>query len=137
MEFEIPDSPDDDVDQFIMGETRKYNAQFVPDDHKALSVYCRDKEGKVVGGLTGKTYWNYLDIGFLWVDEQSRNNSLAAEIIKLAEDEAKRRGCTYSMLDTFEFQALGFYLKQGYEQFGKLEGYCERFERYYLRKKIS
>ena len=137
MEFEIPKSSDANTDQFIIDETRKYNAQFVPDDHEALSVYCRDNDGKVIGGLTGKTYRNYLDIAFLWVDEQNRNNGLAAKIIKLAETEAKSRGCTYSMLDTFEFQALGFYLKQGYEQFGKLEGYCERFERYYLRKKIS
>ena len=40
------------------------------------------------------------------------------------------------MLDTFEFQALGFYQKQGYEIFGTLEGYCKKYERYYLRKKL-
>lgn len=34
-----------------------------------LSVYCRDTSGEVVGGLTGQTYWNYLDIGFLFVEE--------------------------------------------------------------------
>ncbi len=56
--------------------------------------------------------------------------------MQLAETEAKRRGCIYSMLDTYEFQALGFYLKQGYTKFGQLEGYCEKYERYYLKKKL-
>ena len=28
------------------------------------------------------------------------------------------------MLDTYEFQALGFYLKQGYEIIGELDDYC-------------
>jgi len=136
MKFDIPDEPDSNADEFVINQTRRYNSDYVPNDFEALSVHCRNDDGVIIGGLTGKTYWNYLDIEFLWVDEKHRNCGIAARLIKLAEDKARRRGCAYSMLDTYEFQALGFYLKQGYETFGTLEGYCNKYERYYLRKNL-
>lgn len=136
MKFEIPENPIAEDDEKIISETRKYNSQFVPNDFTPLSVYCRGDDGEVIGGLTGKTYWNYLDIEFLWVDEPARGNGAAARIMAIAEKEAKNRGCSVSMLDTYEFQALGFYLKQGYTEFGRLERYCGKYERYYLVKNL-
>ena len=136
MKFEIPDKPNEEIDRFIIAKTRAFNDRFVPDDFTPLSVYCHNDQGHIVGGLTGKTYWNYLDVEFLWVDDAHRKEGLASKILSMAEREAKERGCTCSMLDTYEFQALGFYLKQGYEEFGSLEGYAGKFERYYLRKSL-
>jgi GNAT superfamily N-acetyltransferase len=136
MDFEIPNNPNEDADDYIIAKTREHNDQIVPNDYAPLSVYCRDDDGSIVGGLTGKTYWNYLDIEFLWVEESLRKQGLGEKIVNLAEKEAIRRGCKYSMLDTYEFQALGFYQKQGYEQFGQLDGFCDKYERYYLRKKL-
>ncbi len=137
MKYEIPSTPDPDTDDHIINRTLEYNAQFVWRDHTPLSVYCRDDVGEIIGGLTGYTYWSYLDIEFLWVDECHRKRRIGTEIMSIAEEEAKSRGCKFAMLDTFEFQALGFYQKIGYEQFGKLEGYCDKYERFYLRKAIS
>jgi len=136
MNFDIPAKPDQAADDFVISQTRQYNADFVPDDFEFLSVHCRGDDGVIIGGLTGKTYWNYLDIGFLWVDEQHRKHGIASRVIQLAEDEARARGCSYSMLDTYEFQALAFYQKQGYETFGTLEGYCDKYKRFYLTKKL-
>ena len=136
MKFEIPESANEDIDEFIANETRRYNSEFVPDDFEFLSVYCRDTENNIIGGLTGKTYWNFLEVGFLWVHQNERNSRIASELLNLAEVEAKQRGCEFSMLDTYEFQALGFYKKQGYSEFGRLHGYCGKYERYYLKKTI-
>ncbi|MEM7002478.1 MAG: GNAT family N-acetyltransferase [Pseudomonadota bacterium] len=136
MKFEIPSTPNADTDAYIVSKTREYNEQFVADDYAPLSVYCRDASDAIIGGLTGKTYWNYLDIEFLWVAESHRGQGLAAQIIQRAEAEATARGCQYAMLDTYEFQALGFYQKQGYETFGQLQDYCGRYARYYLRKQL-
>jgi len=134
MDFQVPAKPIETNDEYIIAKTREHNVQFAPDDYAPLSVYCRDDNDKIIGGLTGKTYWNYLDIEFLWVEEAQRKRGLAAEIIGLAEAEAAKRGCSYSLLDTYEFQALGFYLKQGYEKFGQINDFCGEYERYYLRK---
>lgn len=136
MKFEIPELENEEIDEFIANETRRYNSEFVPDDFETLSVYCRDSENSIIGGLTGKTYWNYLDIGFLWVHQNKRNSGIASELLQLAEVEAKQRGCEFSMLDTYEFQALEFYKKQGYSEFGQLDGYCGKYARYYLKKAL-
>lgn len=136
MNFEIPTESNQQADDFIISQTRQYNAQFVPNAFELLSVYCRDEDNSIIGGLTGKTYWNYLDIEFLWVDENSRKSGVASQLVSLAEEDAKRRGCSFAMLDTYEFQALEFYVKQGYVQFGQLDGYCDKYERYFLRKKL-
>ena len=134
MHFNIPTEPDPEADEFVINQTRQYNADYVPNDFEPLSVHCRDDDNRIIGGLTGKTYWRYLDIEFLWVDKACRGNGIASRIIQMAEQQARKRNCRFAMLDTYEFQALGFYLKQGYEVFGKLEGYCDQYERYYLRK---
>ena len=134
--FETTSTPDRIKDEAVILNTRKYNSSHVDDDFMPLSVYCTDSVGEIVGGLTGKTYWNYLDIEYLWVHEHHRKKDIATKVMALAEEEARIRGCSYAMLDTYEFQALEFYIKQGYECFGKLDDYCEKYERYYLKKSL-
>lgn len=136
MIFEIPQQSNSEADKKIISETWKFNSRFVPNDFEPLSVYCRDEDDEIIGGLIGKTYWDYLDIEFLWVDEVVRGNGVSARIMAMAGQEAKSRGCGVSMLDTYEFQALGFYMKQGYNQFGRLDKYCGKYERYYLKKNL-
>jgi GNAT superfamily N-acetyltransferase len=65
-------------------------------------------------------------MGLLFIDrfflpESLRKRGLGSRLIKLAEDEGARRGCTRAVLFTVHFQAPGFYLRQGYEVFGRLD----------------
>ncbi|TIE22137.1 N-acetyltransferase, partial [Legionella pneumophila] len=52
------------------------------------------------------------------------------------EAEAVKRGIPASTLDTFSFQAEGFYLKQGYKHLGTIKNYLEGHDRIYLRKQL-
>ncbi len=53
------------------------------------------------------------------------------------EQEAHLLGSRLSIVDTFEFQALEFYQKLGYTQFGVLDDCpCPGNKRYYLKKKL-
>jgi hypothetical protein len=45
-------------------------------------------------------------------------------------------GCRKSWLDTFSFQAPGFYEKNGYVVFGELSEYSPGHKRYFLRKRL-
>ena len=54
--------------------------------------------------------------------------------MQLAEREAVSRGCHGAWLDTFEFQARGFYERIGYECFGELPGYPRGFSRFFMKK---
>jgi hypothetical protein len=53
-----------------------------------------------------------------------------------AEGRARERGCHSAWLDTFSFQARGFYEKLGYEEFGRLE-YPPDHYRHFMRKRLA
>ena len=69
--------------------------------------------------------------------EEARGQGTGRRILIAAEEEAVRRGCRYAWLDTFSFQARGFYEKLGYSVFGTLEDYPAGHSRYFLRKTLG
>ena len=52
-----------------------------------------------------------------------------------AEARARDRGCHSAWLDTFSFQAPGFYQKLGYEEFGHLD-YRPGHQRHFLKNRL-
>jgi ribosomal protein S18 acetylase RimI-like enzyme len=108
MRTEVTDAPRERDEAFVIGQTRAYNAAFAENDVRSLCVFVRDDDDAIIGGLTGRTYWRYLDIAFLWVDEKYRGRGIATRVMGAAEREAAGRGCEHAFLDTLSFQALGF-----------------------------
>jgi GNAT superfamily N-acetyltransferase len=92
-----------------------------PADARPLWVVARDAEGRVVGGLRGITFWRWLFVAWLWVEEGRRGQGIGAALLRAAEDEARRRDCLGAFVDTYGFQAPGFYARQGYTEFGRLD----------------
>lgn len=137
MKIEITASPSEADEAYVVAQTRAYNEAFTPNDVQALCVFARSDDGSIVGGLTGKTYWNYLDVAFLWVHEKHRGAGHATSLMAAAEDEALKRGCRHAILDTFSFQALGFYKKLGYSEFGRLSAFAGNHDRHYLHKALQ
>lgn len=98
----------------------------------------KNEQGDVIAGILGGIgYWNGLEIGILWVDDTYRGKGLGKQLIEHAEKFAIEKGAVISILDTFDFQAEGFYLKNGYERFGELENFPEGHKRIYLSKKLG
>jgi ribosomal protein S18 acetylase RimI-like enzyme len=137
MQIEITDSPSDQDEALVIAQTRAYNAAFTERDVRRLCVFVRSADGSIIGGLSGKTYWQYLEISFLWVGEQHRNCGKGAKLVAAAESEARRRGCAHALVDTFSFQAPGFYQKLGYNEFGRLTGFSGEHDRHYLHKTLT
>src|SRR6202453_937320 len=93
MRLEVTDTPLECDEAFVIAQTRAYNATFAETDVRSLCVFARDHNAAIIGGLTGRTYWRYLDIAFLWVDEKYRGRGLATKLMNAAESEARNRGC--------------------------------------------
>ena len=99
-------------------------------------LYVLEHHGEqLVGGLLGSTHWSWLFIGHLWVAETARASGVGRRLIWAAQKEAVARGCDHAHCDTFEFQALPFYEKLGFEVFGRLEDYPPGYSRFYLQKR--
>ena len=54
-------------------------------------------------------------IRILWVSEALRGQGFGQRLVEMAERRATERGCRHVFLDTFSFQAPGFYEKLGYQ----------------------
>ena len=107
-----------------------------PRNHRTLTVLLRDGEHRVVGGLVGTTVWGWLQVTLLWVDETLRGRDHGTALMQAAEAEAARRGCHHARLDTFDFQARGFYEGLGYEVFGQVEEFPRGHTRFFMRKML-
>ena len=99
-------------------------------------VTARAPDGTLLGGMTGFTQWQWLYVDYLWVAEDGRRGGLGSRLLRAAEEEAVRRGCGWSRLNTYDFQAPGFYAKHGYEQCGVMEGYPPGHRLIWLRKTL-
>ena len=118
----------------IVGGLIAYNdAEAAPARHQELAIVARDGE-TVVGGLLGYTHWSWLFIRQLWIADAFRGIGLGRSLVHAAEAEAIRRGCTAAHCDTFDFQALPFYQKLGFEVFGELDDFPPGHTRFFLRK---
>jgi GNAT superfamily N-acetyltransferase len=95
------------------------------------------KTREIIGGLLGRTSMGLLFIDVFFLPESLRKNGIGTRIIKMAEDEARRRGCSRAVLFTVTFQAPGFYERQGYEVLGRLECDPPGFTRICMTKRLG
>ena len=58
-------------------------------------------------------------------------------MLDAAEAEATRRGCRGVFLESYSFQAPGFYQQLGYEEFAVLEDFPRAYRRHFLRKTLT
>ncbi len=101
-----------------------------------LQLASHDAHGRLQGGLLGELCAGWLLIHVLWVDEECRGSGLGSALLKLAEQQARAAGAQGATLDTFDWQAEAFYLRHGYEVFGRLENFPAGHQRIYLRKTL-
>jgi GNAT superfamily N-acetyltransferase len=91
----------------------------------------------IVGGLYGSTLFSYLRVDLLFVPESMRGTGIGRTLMAQAEAEAVRRGCHAASLDTYSFQARGFYERLGYAVYGTLEDCPPGHRRFFLTKRLG
>jgi GNAT superfamily N-acetyltransferase len=102
---------------------------------KPLAVTVRHR-GAIVGGLVGQTYLGWMFVVAFWVADEFRGKGYGSKVMQAAEKEARRRGVKNVYLDSFSFQAPGFYKKLGYREFGKLKNFPAGHSRSWLTKAL-
>lgn len=137
MNLEIDDSPSESDIQFLLSQLAEFNKKYIEVKTRVpLAIWCKNEKQEVIGGATGNTFGKWLEIKYLWVEESQRKNKVGTTIIQKIEEVAKARGCCYVFVDTYDFQAKPFYLKNGYTEAFVLSEYPLTGKRYYLTKNI-
>lgn len=107
--------------QTILERLREFNtSQAGPGNAEPLCVALLDEAGNVDGGLSGWTFYDWLVIELLFVPDRLRGSGAGSQLVAEAEEQARARGCVGARLDTFSFQARGFYEKLGYSLAGTI-----------------
>lgn len=102
-----------------------------------LDFSYKNDQGELLGGIQAKRInWGILEVELLFVFEPYRHQGIAAKLLQHVEDIARRHQCYVAHLDTFDFQAQDFYLKQGYTVFGTLTNTPKGHARYYMKKEL-
>jgi GNAT superfamily N-acetyltransferase len=115
-----------------------FNAKHAPADYEPFAIRLRDDAtGDIAGGLFARKYFDWLFVELVFVPEQSRGKGLGSEMIAKAEAYARAKGCVGVWLDTYNFQAPGFYAKLGYEIFGAIEDYPIGGRRIFYQKRFA
>jgi GNAT superfamily N-acetyltransferase len=89
-------------------------------DARPLMVVLRDAGGAPIGGLVARNRAGWLYVELLHIPESQRGRGLGREILETAEREARARGLRGVWLETYAFQAPGFYARMGYTTVGTL-----------------
>jgi ribosomal protein S18 acetylase RimI-like enzyme len=129
----------DEVRNVVQSGLFAYNLQFAPPrGYSALTIAARDNDNKIIGGLIGQLLsgWKWLHVDRLWVDEAYRRAGIGRLLLGTAEKEAQSRGCLHAEVDTFDFQARGFYEKQGYNVYAVLEDFPVGHTKFLMRKTL-
>src|SRR5258705_12952079 len=135
----VDETPDPNLREAILRPLRDYNASKI--GHvvvEPLAVFLRQPENDaIIGGLWGTSAAGWLYIELLYVPDAFRTRGIGSSLMKKAEEIAAKRGCVGIRLDTFSFQAPGFYEKLGYRIFGKLVNHPKGHDRIYYFKELS
>ena len=106
-------------------------------DTQTLDILVRDKRGEIIGGLLGRSSLGMFFLDLFYLPEALRGGGLGSELIRRAEDEARRRGCTVAFVMTVTFQAPGFYERHGYRRFGEIACPPDGATRIFLSKPLD
>ncbi|MGD8586486.1 MAG: GNAT family N-acetyltransferase [Chloroflexota bacterium] len=137
LRFVLTDVLDDEAHTTVGVGIRQYNVdQAGETNHRRLCCFLYDPDDQVLAGLIGATFWDWFYLDLLWVREDLRGQGLGRQLVEEAEAEARRRGAKGAYLDTFSFQAPGFYEKMGYQVFGELPEFPGRHRRYFYTKTL-
>ncbi|MEG8023104.1 GNAT family N-acetyltransferase [Sphingomonas aerolata] len=133
----IPNNPSDADREAVLKPLLAYNTARVGDPRfHPVAILLADETGNHVGGLWGKCAYDWLFVDLLAVPEEHRGENYGRTLMKQAEEIARANGCVGIWLDTYEFQARGFYEKLGFEVFGTLDDHPVGQKKFFLRKRF-
>lgn len=130
-------NPSESEIEFVNNAIARFNdAKVGPDNHELLNIVEYDDSGNVIGGILGGTYWGWMHVDILWVDEKFRKRGIGSKLLQAAEDEARRRGAHSVHVDTMSWQAPDFYKKHGYKIISELNDIPKGNKKYHLIKQL-
>jgi len=130
--FDIRFAPEEEVAPKL--KLGQYNERFI---RCAEDLSCLiEEDGACLGGINAFRLDDLLMVDRLWVDESQRGKSLGRRLLAAVEEKGRAQGAKRVELNTFGFQAPGFYEKLGYRRLAALEPAVGKWGHYFYVKDL-
>ena len=118
----VTDMIDASIERAIGGGLNGFNDNVTGvSDRRALAVVVKDPvTGEILGGALGRSSLGLLFLDLFFLPEELRGSGLGTDVLRMFEEEGRRRGCRSAVLYTISFQAPGFYERNGWRRFGEI-----------------
>lgn len=137
MRLVVPEQALPEHREAVLSPLRAYNiAQAGDPGVQSVAVLIEDDAGTAIGGLWGRIAFGWLFVELLGLPDAARGGGWGRALMERAESIAREAGCTGIWLDTYDFQAPGFYEKLGFTQFGKIADYPPGHTRFFYQKRL-
>lgn len=93
-------------------------------------------DNKLIGGAIGFIEYNWYFLDLLYVNEEYRGKNVGTNLIKKIEEFAIKEHLIGVRMETWDFQARGFYEKNGYIVFAEIKNCPPGTIDYYLKKEF-
>ena len=136
MDIKRFDEVDDRLGEFINKEFSAYGEQNGVVLNYDEFCFAAEEDGKILGVITGRAYYNEVHIGDLIVASSVRKGGIGSKLVRAVEDNYRGNGYDKITLTTFGFQAPEFYKKLGYEVEFVREDKEPKLSKYFLAKQL-
>ena len=131
------DGEDETIGDFIHNEFTRYGIQNgVTLNYDEFCFAAENADGKSIGVITGRAYYNEVHIGDLIVAENHRGSGVGSQLVRAVEKEYRNKGYDVITLTSFGFQAPEFYKKLGYSVEFVRNNANPKLSKYFLKKAI-
>lgn len=123
---------------WIDDHLHRFNLASAPlDQVRPLRVMITAADGTRLGGAVGRTWGECCEVQQIAVAETGRRRGVGRAVMATVESEARARGCRLLYLETFNFQAIGFYEKLGFRQVWSRAGFAPDVSQHLFEKRLA
>ena len=117
---------------------REFNYRHIGEYPESTPIWlnARADGGAAIGGIRGLVVMHWLRVEFLWVEEAFQRSGVGSMLLAEAEAQARELGARNAGVETFEWQAPGFYRKQGYTEASRVDNYVGNYHLAFFRKAL-
>ena len=137
IEIEYKENLDEEYYKIIDDEFNKYAVKKgVECNYKPYNFIAKEND-KIVGIITGHTYYKEVHIGDLIVLEEYRDKNIGRKLMESVEKHFNNKGFENMNLTTYGFQAPEFYKKCGFEiEFIRKNKDNNKLDKYFMVKNL-
>lgn len=137
IDFSVIPNPSEEYNIFLRNKIVEFNARFLHEQASQFSILAKNRKNDIIGGATIWEHSDALYVDILWVEENYRKKKIGTQLLNKIIEQAGFKNIKKIFVDTYDFQAVDFYIKNGFFIIGRLNQYLLGHDRIYLRKDLD